>query len=106
MSSPEALTFTVDFSESEPASFAVTFEESFPAVFNVTFGEFFQDPETAPNTYEGPYSMDPDFIPVVLPTINKMMLDDVTLNPIEVSQVENLSGGNTIYIGGIFNGSV
>lgn len=49
--------------------------------------------------YTGDYVVDPTFTPVVLETNNKVMTDDVTVNPILVSQVSNPSGGYTVYIG-------
>ena len=54
--------------------------------------------------YEGPYTLDPDFDGVTLPTKNKTMRDDVTVNPIEVARLGNSAGGTTIYIGGIIDG--
>lgn len=51
--------------------------------------------------YDGAYIVDPDFVRRTLGTRNKLMRDDVTVNPIEVSEVSNLSGGITVYIGGI-----
>ena len=43
----------------------------------------------------------PDFVGTVLMTANKVVLNNVTVEPIEVQTVGNLSGGNTVYIGGI-----
>ena len=54
--------------------------------------------------YEGPYTLDPDFDGVTLPTKNKTMNADVTVNPIAVARVGNSAGGTTIYIGGIIDG--
>lgn len=54
--------------------------------------------------YEGPYTLDPDFDGVTLPTKNKTMGADVTVNPIAVARVGNSAGGTTIYIGGIIDG--
>ena len=51
--------------------------------------------------YHGAYIVDPDFEGITLGTRNKLMRDDVTVNPIEVSEVSNLAGGITVYIGGI-----
>lgn len=51
--------------------------------------------------YHGAYIVDPDFVGKTLGTRNKLMRDDVTVNPIEVSEVSNLAGGKTVYIGGI-----
>ena len=55
-------------------------------------------------TYPGPYTVDPDFVRVTLPTQGKNMLEDVTVNAIEVQRVSNPTGGKTVYIGGIIDG--
>lgn len=54
--------------------------------------------------YTGDYIVDPDFATQILGTKEKYMLDDVTINPIEVARVSNPAGGRTIYIGGEING--
>ena len=55
-------------------------------------------------SYTGDYIVDPDFATQTLKTKEKYMLDDVTVNPIEVARVSNSAGGRTIYIGGEING--
>ena len=54
--------------------------------------------------YDGEYTVKPDFEGTVLPTLGKTMLDDVTVEAIEVQRVSNPSGGRTIYIGGLIDG--
>ena len=54
--------------------------------------------------YTGNYIVDPDFATQILGTKEKYMLDNVTVNPIEVARVSNPAGGRTIYIGGEING--
>lgn len=54
--------------------------------------------------YTGDYVIDPSFVKSTLPTKDKLLLEDVTVNPIEVARVSNPSGGTTVYIGGITNG--
>lgn len=54
--------------------------------------------------YEGEYLVNPDFTGTILPTKDRVLDNDVTVNPIEVSRVSNPSGGTTVYIGGITNG--
>ena len=54
-------------------------------------------------TYDGNYSVDPNFEVQTLATKKKVMRDNVTVNAIEVQRVSNLSGGTTVYIGGLFN---
>ena len=48
--------------------------------------------------------MIPQFTPQELATAQKQMIDDVTIEAIEISRVSNPSGGKTVYIGGIING--
>ena len=52
-------------------------------------------------TYTGQTVVNPNFVGVVLPTANKVLAQNITVNPIEVQSVSNLSGGKTVYIGGI-----
>lgn len=54
--------------------------------------------------YTGDYIVDPNFATQMLETKEKYMLDNVTVNPIEVARVSNPAGGRTIYIGGEING--
>ena len=51
--------------------------------------------------YDGEYVVSPDFEGSILETKDKLLRQDVTVNPIEVQTVSNLSGGKTVYIGGI-----
>lgn len=57
---------------------------------------------TGGEPYTGEYLVTPDFTSQTLPTQNKVMRDDVTVEAIEVSRVSNTAGGTTVYIGGIF----
>lgn len=50
--------------------------------------------------YSGPYTVNAAFEAQHLATKGKSMLDDVTINSIQVSRTTNQSGGKTIYIGG------
>ena len=54
--------------------------------------------------YDGPYTVTPDFKTQELATKDKILKDNVTVDPIAVARVENPAGGKTIFIGGIFNG--
>lgn len=54
--------------------------------------------------YDGPYTVTPNFETQELATKDKILKDNVTVDPIAVARVENPSGGKTIFIGGIFNG--
>ena len=49
--------------------------------------------------YEGTYDLTPSFKVQTLATKGLVMSDNVTVNQIGVSITENLSGGNTVYIG-------
>lgn len=49
--------------------------------------------------YDGDYVVDPRFVSQTLETQGKVMRDDVTINEIAVSAVQNPQGGNTIWIG-------
>ena len=48
--------------------------------------------------YEGPYAVEPVFKKQVLPTKNKTMAADLTVNAIRVERVDN-AYGTTVYIG-------
>ena len=52
-------------------------------------------------TYDGEVVADPDFNGIVLQTSNKVLKSNITVNPIRVERTTNLSGGLTVYIGGI-----
>ena len=54
--------------------------------------------------YDGPYTVTPDFETQELATKDRLLKDNVTVDPIVVARVENPAGGKTIFIGGIFNG--
>ena len=51
-----------------------------------------------------PYDGPPDFETQELATKDRLLKDNVTVDPIAVARVENPAGGKTIFIGGIFNG--
>lgn len=52
-------------------------------------------------TYQGQTVVDPDFNGTVLETAQKIVLSNITVNPIQVESVSNPTGGRTVYIGGI-----
>ena len=54
--------------------------------------------------YDGPYTVTPNFETQELATKDRLLKDNVTVDPIAVARVENPAGGKTIFIGGIFNG--
>ena len=49
--------------------------------------------------YEGEYEVEPTFAQQTLPTTNKFLSQDITIDEIRVSKVSNLFGGKTVYIG-------
>lgn len=51
--------------------------------------------------YTGATVVEPDFNGITLQTANKTLVSNVTVKPIKVESVSNLSGGRTVYIGGI-----
>ena len=61
-------------------------------------------PQSGGEEYAGDYRVIPKFTEKVLQTKNKLMKDNVSISPIEVTRVSNPSGGTTVYIGGITNG--
>lgn len=52
------------------------------------------------NLYTGGYTITPDITPVVLPTRDKLMAEDVTVRKIPLWEISNPQGGKTILIGG------
>lgn len=48
--------------------------------------------------YEGEYVVEPSFSPQTLPTKEKVLAEDVTVNAIRVERVSN-AHGTTVYIG-------
>nr|DAE24641.1 MAG TPA: hypothetical protein [Myoviridae sp. ctPVE25] len=79
----------------------VGFSVRAPARIGITFGVSVRN---GGELYNGPYIVDPHFTAQVLSTKEKVLREDITVNPIDVARVSNPSGGNTIYIGGITNG--
>lgn len=51
--------------------------------------------------YTGETTVDPDFTETVLQTAQKIVTNNITVNPIQVASVSNIQGGRTVYIGGI-----
>lgn len=51
--------------------------------------------------YTGETTVEPDFDGTVLMTAQKVMTQNITVNPIQVESVSNPTGGRTVYIGGI-----
>lgn len=81
----------------------VTFELTQKAALSVAFDVTIREGGGG-EPYDGPYSVTPDFETQELATKDKLLKDNVTVDPIAVARVENPAGGKTIFIGGIFNG--
>ena len=90
-----AITFEVG---RRKASFSLGTPAAIDIGFNVSIREVGGEP------YDGPYTVTPDFEAQDLATKDKILKDNVTVDPIAVARVENPAGGKTIFIGGIFNG--
>ncbi len=74
---------------------------------NSAFVPCMRDIQTIPKpigeAYRGDYEISPSFDPQTLPTENRYLSRDITVDAIEISRVTNPAGGRTVYIGGIFN---
>lgn len=81
----------------------VTFELTQKAALSVAFDVTIHG-GSGGEPYDGPYTVTPDFEAQELATKDKLLKDNVTVDPIAVARVENPAGGKTIFIGGIFNG--
>lgn len=65
--------------------------------FTTNFGEVFL--VKTDEVYEGDYDVVPRVYQQVLPTKDKLMIDDVTIEIIPLSKVINLQNGYTVTIG-------
>lgn len=81
----------------------VTFELTQKTALSVAFDVTIRG-GSGGESYDGPYTVTPDFETQELATKDKLLKDNVTVDPIAVARVENPAGGKTIFIGGIFNG--
>lgn len=71
-----------------------------PLEITVDFGNLSIISRCHHETYDGTYEVIPTFSRQTLNTHDKLMTDDLTVRPIEVSRTSNPQGGNTIFIGG------
>lgn len=74
----------------------VTVKQKHTALVGVKSGSSLQP---IADIYTGSYDVDPTFNLQTLETGGLTMTDNVRVHPIGVSITENLSGGNTVYIG-------
>lgn len=76
----------------------VVFEET-DQEFNAEFGEIHVVTNyVGGELYEGDYAVTPKVDAQTMPTRDKYLVDDVTINPIPIYEVSNNSGGKTVYI--------
>lgn len=88
----------VSFSESQQA-FSADFLENELSI-KVNLGEVHTVTEyIGGEKYEGEYAVTPKVEAQTLPTKEKVMVDDMTINAIPFFNVSNTSGGSTVYIG-------
>ena len=62
-------------------------------------GGHISDDLLAANKYTGDYTVFPRKVDQVLPTSDKFMVNDLTINAINYSEVSNPAGGETVNIG-------
>ncbi len=99
---PIGITFQIDepgpveFQISEPSVLSFKMEEPPEMSFELD-SEFAGSFDTEP--YHGDYSISPTFTSQTFDTKDKRMTDSLTVEPIRISRVSNLSGGNTVFIG-------
>lgn len=74
------------------------------ATFQLNFGQIHDVPISGAEVYAGVYNVEPNFEQQTLRTQNKLMRNDITVNPIAIASVSNNAGGKTVYIGGTING--
>lgn len=85
----------IEFRESEEFTFDMIEDDNIYADIVDTFLES--------ERYTGEYIVTPDFVQQILDTKQKLMLDDVTVKKIPVSETHNPFGGITISIGDEIN---
>lgn len=86
----------VEFEVSDATVFTFKMEEPEEMSFELD-SEFGGSFDTEP--YRGDYSISPSFQSQTFDTKDKRMTDSLIVEPIRVSRVSNLSGGNTVFIG-------
>ena len=88
--------FTTLFEEND-MSFVASFEKN-DMVFDASFGEIIKVYDDVPQ-YEGVYEVTPKVSEQSLPTAQKFLARDVTIEKIPYFEVGNTSGGTTVTIG-------
>lgn len=85
----------VDFNEVD-AFLSTNFIQT-ECTFNIDFGEVFFI--KTDEVYDGDYNVIPRVYQQILPTKDKLMIDDVTVEIIPLTKVKNLQNGYTVTIG-------
>lgn len=86
----------VTFSEPIDAELPVVFSESQQSI-DADFGEV-QSVDIGSEVYKGDYVVTPKVDGQTIPTKGKVLIKDMTVNPIPFFDVSNTSGGSTVYI--------
>ena len=89
-------TFNINFNEVD-SQLAVKFIQT-ECSFYIDFGEIFYL-QNDNDIYDGAYTITPRVYGQMLPTKDKLMIDDVKVKVIPLSKVMNLSNGYTVTIG-------
>lgn len=90
------MNITVLFSEAKETEMVVQCSES-GCELTPDFGEI-QKIHVGGEVYRGEYTVTPKVSGQVVPTKGKLLLDDMTINPIPFFNVSNTTGGSTVYI--------
>lgn len=86
----------VTFSESNDVELPVVLSETDESIA-ADFGEI-QSVSIGAEMYEGDYFVTPKVEGQTIPTKGKVLIKDMTVNPIPFFDVSNTSGGSTVYI--------
>ena len=87
--------FTIEFQEIDYA-FVTEFQE-IDFGFELKFGEISVLPNA--EVYDGAYEVTPKVDSQIMPTADKFLQKDMTINAIPFFNVGNTAGGSTVYIG-------
>ena len=89
---------SIEFEERDTV-LSVEFKE-LQSVIPTDFGEVLRvvDPDSVPK-YNGPYEITPSVDAKTIPTAQKLMKNDITVDGIPYSEVSNASNGYTVNIG-------
>lgn len=92
---------TIEASISDTVSYHIIAE---PIVLQTMESGLYLPSTVGNELYDGSYNIIPTIDGLVLPTSQKTMADDLTVEAIPYFETSNLSGGYTVYIAGDLNG--